>query len=120
MDDLDADDLKWAEQAGQQLRGQEDTVAQAAQARLRTARGQALQALPDTTNPWVLWPALGASGACAAILAWAVLVATPSNILPHMDEVEMAAAQETELLEELEFVAWMLAMEETNANPTQG
>jgi hypothetical protein len=37
-----------------------------------------------------------------------------------MDDVEMAAAQEVELLEELEFVAWMLAMEESNATPSQG
>ena len=120
MDDLDPDDIKWAQQTGQQLREQEDVVAQAVQARLRTARNQALQATPKAATPWILWPALSAGGACAAILAWAVLIATPVDILPVMDDVEMAAAQEVELLEELEFVAWMLAMEESNATPSQG
>jgi hypothetical protein len=44
---------------------------------------------------------------------------TPALTLPQGDEVELAAAQEIELLEELEFVAWMVAFENEDL-PTSG
>jgi hypothetical protein len=120
MNELHPDDQKWAEQAGQQLREHEQVAARTLQARLRSARGQALQAAPETSRSWLLWPVLSMGSACAAMLVWAVLFAAPVNRLPMLDDEEMAAAQNVELLEELEFVAWMLAEKGTTDAPSQG
>lgn len=120
MDELHPEDQKWAEQAGQQLRKQEQIVAQASQARLRSARAQALQVMPETRRSWLLWPTLGLGSACAAMLVWAVLFTIPVDRLPVLDDEEMAAALNVELLEELEFVAWMLTEKDATDAPSQG
>jgi hypothetical protein len=120
MDELDAENQKWAEQAGRQLRAHEEVLAQSSQARLRSVRGQALQAASETRRPWLFWPALSATAGCAALLAWTVLITAPIDMLPVMDELEMTAAQDVELLEDLEFVAWMLAEQEVDDAPSQG
>ena len=39
---------------------------------------------------------------------------------PPLDQPEVGIAQEAELLEELEFVAWMMAMEESGEAPVSG
>ncbi|XOV83028.1 MAG: hypothetical protein ACFHXK_19515 [bacterium] len=120
MDELHPDDQRWAEQAGRQLRAQEDLLAQGSQARLRSARGQAMQVGAEKSGPWLLWPAVSAGGVGAAALVWAVFLSMPVDRLPVLNEEEMAAAQHVELLEELEFVAWMLAEEGVTDAPSQG
>jgi len=71
-------------------------------------------------SSWLSWRAWAATGALAsAVLVVAVVLETPALTLPQGDEVELAAAQEIELLEELEFVAWMVAFENEDL-PTSG
>lgn len=120
MDELNDEDQQWAERAGQQLRSQEHAIAQNAQARLRSARSQALQAASEPSRSWFVWPAWCAGTVSAAVFAWIVFITDPVEVLPVMDDLEMAAAQDVELLEELEFVAWMLAEREFEDEPSQG
>lgn len=120
MSELNDEDQQWAQRAGEQLRSHEHAIAQGTQARLRSARGQALQAASEPVRSWMFWPAWGSGGLSAAVFAWVVFVAAPVEVLPVMDDIEMAAAQEAELLEELEFVAWMLTEREMDDEPYQG
>ncbi len=59
-------------------------------------------------RPWSI--GLGGSAA-AAVLMVAVFVGSGEQELPPLDLDEFAVAQDAELLEDLEFVAWMLALE---------
>ena len=72
-----------------------------------------------------LWPKVaGAGAAVTAGLVFAVTVLlflqSPVDSLPRMDDVELAAAQDAELLDELEFLAWMVALEEPDDIPKSG
>ena len=92
--------------------------------KLATARREAV-AMADRRNIWQAPMAWGLSGsAAAALLAYAII--TPGVIepgtegMPPLDQPEFVIAQEAELLEELEFVAWMMAMEESGEAPVSG
>jgi hypothetical protein len=113
MDQLQAD-----------LRRRENELAPEVAERLLAARREAVRvADSNDARPWVNWlgwQAWAATGALASgVLVVAIMLQTPSLALPAGDEVELAAAQEIELLEELEFVAWMVALEDEDS-PTSG
>ena len=89
--------------------------------RLASARREAV-AVADRRNVWQTPMAWGLSGtAAAAVLAYAIM--TPGLLepgtegMPPLDQPEFVVAQDAELLEELEFVAWMMAMEESGEAP---
>lgn len=115
----------WAATAGQHLRDAEQQVPSDVQLKLQAARRAAVMAAEQadqqaqTLSPWYAFGA--SSGVLAAAAVVIVLMSNPAMMeLPNLNEQELAAAQEVELLEDLEFVAWMLAMEETDETPNQG
>ncbi len=115
-------DGEWAEKAAAQLRDAEQHLPSDVQLQLQSARRAAVEAAEQperrAAKPWLT---LGAGGLLAAAATVLVLLSSPEMMeMPDLDEQELAAAQEVELLEDLEFVAWMLAMEETDENPNQG
>ena len=103
---------EFQERVGQVLRESEvdldvETLDQLAMAR-RTAVSQA-DRTTSALQPW----AVGLAGsAAAAALVLALTLNTIEEELPPMDEVEFVVAQDAELMEDLEFVAWMIALEE--------
>lgn len=66
-------------------------------------------------RPWGI--GLGGS-AVAAVLMVAVFVGSGEQEMPPLDLDEFVVAQDAELLEDLEFVAWMLALE-TDASSSE-
>ncbi len=113
MHESDPDLEQWGKRTGERLRDAETQLPPHTISDLRSAR------LAAVAKPLLYWPLVTATGAFAAILAWSVFVAKPDLALPNMDDMEMAAAQESELLEDLDFVAWMLALEETDESPSR-
>ena len=112
--------MHWNDRARDALRDTEKQVPDAVRQRLADARRTAVNAA-DTGVSMRWAPLMGASAlASAALLVVLVLPQSASQSLPLLEASEMAAAQELELLEELEFVAWMLAEEKDNAFPSQG
>ena len=78
--------------------------------RLQAARRAAVAAVPAGPERGLLgrwWVPTGAMAAAALVLG-VLLVPGPERLPPVLDAAEMSAAQEMELLDELEFVAWML------------
>lgn len=117
---------KAAAAAGAQLRQDElevsPEVAQRLQAARRLAVDEAESSLRNRT-PW--WPKIATAGvavsaAFVVVVSLTVYLQAPLDTLPRMDESEMAAAQEADLLAELEFVAWMVAIEEADELPNSG
>lgn len=99
------------------MREAEENVSPDVSHRLAAARRSAV-AQADAQKPW-MWAGVG--GALTAGLLVALLVAPQADeSLPLFAESEMAAAQDVELLEELEFVAWLVAMEENPDALEQG
>ncbi|MEL6366964.1 MAG: hypothetical protein AAFQ16_03285 [Pseudomonadota bacterium] len=86
-------------------------------ARLQAAREEAVHAAMRSRLPRTAWYVGGsAGGAIAAGVALFFMLQTPSlQPLPDLDETELAAAADIELLESLELLAWlddeMLAIE---------
>ncbi len=110
--ELRPDDEKWVEQTAEQMRAQASGLPAHIQSRLTTARHTAIsQGLHRPFSERLKWPALAATTIFAAFMSYTLLGPTTVDQLPLLDETEMAAAQETELLQELEFVAWMEALE---------
>ncbi len=130
MSDLTPEEQACADEASRQLRLQERQISPEIADALAQARSRALaQHVGDGGNDarFKWWQVSGAGAAVSAILLLAVYSgmsdpASESELipLPQMNEIEMAAAQEAELLEDLEFVAWILALEEPDAQPSQG
>ena len=126
MTDIDQDLDKLAEQLGETLRQQELDVPAEVAERLQAARRQAVtHAEKNAQRKARLWPRVaGAGAAVSAGLVFAVAVLlflqSPVDSLPRMDDVELAAAQDAELLDELEFLAWMVALEEPDDIPKSG
>ena len=115
------DDDKFVEDLSRRLRRDEVDVAPDIAARLQAARRQAVEIADQQVPAASPWPRLaGVGGVLAAALLVAVVVRTPTDTLPRMAAEELAAAQEAELLEELEFVAWMVALDEADDLPNQG
>lgn len=116
MTDRKQTDTQWADQAAQQLRAAERDIDPDIAAKLQAARARALKAA-QARHPHRGWvPGLLGAGAAAAAVVFTVLLYSPaettSDLLPFLEEAEMAAAQDAELLENLEFVAWMLEYDE--------
>ena len=110
--DLASDDQRWVEQATRHMRVRAAHLPGHIQSRLTTARHAAIaQGLSQPLSRRLQWPGFAATALLAAYISYTLLSPTTVDQLPMLDETEMAAAQETELLEELEFIAWMEAME---------
>lgn len=125
MTDKDEDLEKTANALGAQLRQAELDVPSMVAQRLQAARRQAVAQAQSAVASEPGWSRFtGWSAAASALLVLAVGVAVfvpkPVDTMPRMNEAEIAAAQESELLQELEFVAWMVAMEEANELPNSG
>ena len=78
-------------------------------ARLRAAREEAVYAAGQAGAQRRRWlTAVPAGGAMAAGIALFVMMGSPAiQPLPALDEVELAAAADIELLESLELLAWL-------------
>ena len=106
-----ASDRAFADRARELLEAQRvpDDVA----ARLRQARQMAVESV-DAPSRWrgvtrLLAPAGGL--AAGALVALVFLRGGPAA-LPDMDERELAAVAEMELLDDMEFVAWLIETED--------
>ncbi|MBT8144690.1 MAG: hypothetical protein KJO55_08315 [Gammaproteobacteria bacterium] len=75
--------------------------------RLRLARAAAVDEMQD--RPSFGW-ALPATAAAAVAVIAILVVREPAGevVLPDLSDDEMSAAMELELLEDMEFLAWML------------
>lgn len=105
--------------AGELLRAAEHEIEPEVTQRLLAARREAVALADERRSSPLRWPlglASGGAMAAVAILGLTVMLRTPQfDELPRLDDVELAAAQEVELLEDLEFVAWMIALENENS-----
>ena len=113
------EDLDFARHLTQALKDDEQALSDDVKQRLYEARQRAVDLARQPagkTKRWVL-PFLGAGVTTAAAILVVVLmlpVASSIDPLPLGEDTELAAAQDLELLQELEFVAWMMAMEESD------
>lgn len=97
------------------LRRQEEALPPEVSARLAAARRAAVARMAEQDEPrrvpWLGMPGLlPAGGLLAAGVAAAILwpVAQSPLQLPALDDNEMAAATEMEMLDEIELIAWLL------------
>ncbi|MEM7611867.1 MAG: hypothetical protein AAF270_09325 [Pseudomonadota bacterium] len=91
-------------------RDMDDTVSPEIAARLRAAREEAvLVAEKKHRDGGLAWRPLVPLGgvSAAALLAVVLINHSPSTALPVLDDAEMAAAADLELLDELELLAWL-------------
>ena len=116
------DDGIFADKLGAALREAELDVDPHTLESLAAARRQAVKAAESRKPSWSVpknWALTGS--AAAAVLAMAVFLGSGAGTgFPPLDQPEFAAAQDAELLEELEFVAWMLAMEDSDESSASG
>ncbi len=100
------------------LRAAEQDVSPEVNQRLGEMRRAAVQELEDRSNRRQtsgIWLPAGASA--VVVLALGIFLYPGNEIVPmidNLDETQLAAAQDMELLGELEFIAW-LEEEESNA-----
>ncbi len=103
------DDDRFVEQSRQALRRSENELDADVQSRLRLARRQAIASIeerrPKFMRPWVFAP-IGSMAAVA--LAVGIYLSQGGDELSFPGNEEFTVAQDMELLEELEFVAWMV------------
>ena len=83
--------------------------------RLHQARNRAL-ASGRWRSPWLNW---SLTGSLAASLAVAVLLLNPSDSTPplpdiYADPVQQAVAEDLELMDDLDFIAWLVMEEDSN------
>ncbi len=118
---MKADDDTFAESAGDMLRSRENAIDADVAARLSDARRQAVS-VADTGTPAPVWwrHAAGIGAAAAIAFATVIVYRAPTDVIPRLDEPEMAAAQDLELLEDLEFAAWLVLREQDDALPASG
>ena len=108
------DDERLAAEVVRALEATEHSIPPAAVERLAQARRAAVAAADRPRSTW-LWPRYVAAGAVASVALAVALLLRPADVaLPPLDEVELVVAQDAELMEELEFAAWMLAMEDAD------
>ena len=120
----DTDEDKDLTRLGSELRRAENDLPPEIVDRLRAARREAVTLADEHAQQpwrsWLTWQRWGAAAAMAGVvLAVALVLQRPDVTLPVAEEEELAAAQDTELLEDLEFVAWMVALEDEDL-PTSG
>lgn len=106
----DTDDDRFVEQTRQTLRHSENELDADVQSRLRLARRQAIASIdeerrPSWMRPWVFAPI---GGMAAVALAVGIYLGQGGDALSFPGNEEFTVAQDMELLEELEFVAWMV------------
>jgi hypothetical protein len=122
-----AGDAEFTARAQRLLRESETDLAADRVAGLRAARQQAVAAAEQQpkqrtrrrgfANPWVWAPA---TAMATTVLTVSLLLSGSPESLPVLDPVELSAAQDLELLEDLEFLAWVLeeeAMDTSGENP---
>ena len=107
------DDDLFVEKTRQALRDSENELDADVQSRLRQARRQAVASLeerrPVFLRPWVLAP-IGSMAAVA--LAVGLYLGQGGEELSFPGDEAFTVAQDMELLDELEFVAWMVLEDE--------
>ncbi len=121
MTDEKPDNEEWAARLGEQLRRQEADLPPHVTQQLAQHRRAAVAAADTggrTPGVWSWWA--GAGAAAATVLAVGILLQSPVQQLPVADDLDLVVAQDVELLEELEFVAWMVAMEDESPYPPSG
>lgn len=100
------DDKAFVEQIREQLEAHADTVDEVTAARLAQARRQALLQAEQPARRWL--PASGMAAAAAAVLIGVVVLMRP--VANHDVGWEYwVAGDDIELIEELEFYAWLEA-----------
>lgn len=96
----------------QQLKAEAEQVPQDTLIRLRSIRAQAVAGVPKRRWQSFSLPA-GGIAATAAVAVLAVMLISGRNesipALPVVDEAELAVVTDLELLEQLEFLAWLEA-----------
>lgn len=117
------DELAYARHLTEPLQAGEDNLSDEIVARLYEARQQALDVTrqPQAKSWWLPTIGVGMTGAAAVLVVVLLLpVSDAITPLPVGEDVELAAAQDLDLLEDLEFVAWMVAMEESDKLGSSG
>lgn len=113
MSKRDQDQIDVAAEARKQLEAISQELPGDVTQRLQQARRQAMASV-DEPRPWrINWVAGGALA--SILLAVTVLTTTFNATAPFplvSDPDEFAAAQDLELLEELEFIAWMIEVDD--------
>ena len=94
----------------QQLRVEAEQLPEDARIRLRSMRAQAIAGQPKRRWQDFALPAVGFA-TTAAVIALAIMLNFSGNgsipSLPVVDGAELAVVQDLELLEQLEFLAWL-------------
>ena len=118
-EDLSANDAVFAQSLGTELRDAEENLPGDISSRLNQARHAALSAAEaKSAHGWRFggWQKLAGASAFAAVAVLSlVLMQAETDTLPRMSDEEMFAAQDAELLEDLEFLAWVAEMETPDA-----
>ncbi len=115
-----------AASAGARLRETELDVPAEVSQRLQASRRLAVARAESTTGEGrIVWPqffgfAATAFAAFVLVVGVTLTMSTPDGAFPRLNDGEIAAAQEADFLQELEFVAWMVAMEDTDELPKSG
>ncbi len=119
MTEQNETDDAYAERLARTLRDGEQDLPPDVIERLTAARRAAVDAADEPVK--LVWPRYAGAGALATAAVVVVLMTQPEvTPLPPLDAVELAAAQDAELLEDLEFAAWMIAMEEADEPSNSG
>ena len=117
-DDKEADE--YANRLADRLRASEHDIDAETLARLGQARREAVAMSEQRSRSRHKQYWLGAGGAAVAASLLVVMLNTGQvDPLPDADPEEFAAAQDIEMLEELEFIAWVASLEEID-DPSQG
>lgn len=105
-------DDAWVGQVAEKLDRLEAEVPSEVQLQLQAARRAALAEAEKNESkpglPWLPYTLLGSGALASALVVSLVLLGQPEPALPLLEDAEMAAAMDAELLEELEFLAWMI------------
>ena len=103
-------ETQFVEELTEQLNAEVEELPQTTRLRLQAMRTQAVAGIPLRQWWQLSLPTTGLI-ASAAVLALAVFLNFSTTdavpMLPVVDEVELAVVQDLELLEQLEFLAWL-------------
>lgn len=91
------------------VRREAEQVPPEVSARLRAIRSDAIAATQAPADGWRRWPLAGVAAAAMLMLAVAINYRGPEELpaLPVVDPQELALVENMELLESLEFLAWL-------------
>lgn len=117
--DMNNQQEKFAQRVAAHLRAREDELSGETRARLSAARAQALAQL-DRPRRVVGYQWAGAGAFAVLALAVGLVLNTQQlEQMPDLETGDFLAAQELELLEDLEFAAWVAELDELD-EPAQG